>query len=516
MLALCIFFFSVILINECKILDGYEFPVYSADFCPRNRNEMEERSSAISCKESDYYMCIPDEKFINLLEFCYVQSSFTVPKDVCCFLSKRSSRVDTYNCTNFKHGCPNDTYNSNQIYEKPICLSIENGCFAADQSCTGLNSIMQSTSTLPGNESSRSLNSEKREKSDFGTSTFLEARDMAEKYTILLYTMTALVPLSGLVAIVLIVYCRKKRDTVNLGKGNLESIPTYSKHDEGKTDRTKCKNAICRLPCFEEEIYSTTIETDQMKLGNETSEVIPTHSINVESKTETRSNNSIRLFLIVVTDNDLTGGEAASETAKPYNENEGRFNMNYKSLAEEDRDYIIRILKTTIQSLKHMRYNTKAKNETHDITNRLAQNRPMADMKSRPRSQKQVLKLILKIGQSSLHLHLEYTSGRLTDASVTRNPYAGNKGRLIINYKRSAEQDLVYLTAILKIAILFAEHNADMIKPKIGTHDSNHTNSHEEDDVDLLNMACQQELEERQQLLPDKSNLQKLHLELMT
>lgn len=46
-----------------------------------------------------------------------------------------------------------------------------------------------------------------------------------------------------------------------------------------------------------------------------------------------------------------------------------------------------------------------------------------------------------------------------------------------------------------------------MTKPKIGTHDSNHTNSHEEDDVDLLNMACQQELEERQQLLPDKSNL---------
>lgn len=45
-------------------------------------------------------------------------------------------------------------------------------------------------------------------------------------------------------------------------------------------------------------------------------------------------------------------------------------------------------------------------------------------------------------------------------ASVTRKPYAGNKGRLIINYKRSTEQDLVYLTDILKIAILFAKHNA--------------------------------------------------------
>lgn len=56
------------------------------------------------------------------------------------------------------------------------------------------------------------------------------------------------------------------KDTVNLGKGNLESISTYSKHDEGKTDRTKSKNAICRLPCFEEEIYSTTIETGKYSL----------------------------------------------------------------------------------------------------------------------------------------------------------------------------------------------------------------------------------------------------------
>lgn len=54
-------------------------------------------------------------------------------------------------------------------------------------------------------------------------------------------------------------------------------------------------------------------------------------------------------------------------------------------------------------------------NETHDTTNLLAQSRSGADTTSRSRSQKQVLKLILQIGQSSLHLCLEYTSGRLTD-----------------------------------------------------------------------------------------------------
>lgn len=41
-----------------------------------------------------------------------------------------------------------------------------------------------------------------------------------------------------------------------------------------------------------------------------------------------------------------------------------------------------------------------------------------------------------------------------------------------------------------------------MTKPKIWTCDSIHTNLH---DVDL-DMACQQELEKREQLLPDKNS----------
>lgn len=55
------------------------------------------------------------------------------------------------------------------------------------------------------------------------------------------------------------------------------------------------------------------------------------------------------------------------------------------------------------------------RNETHDIRNLFAKSRYGADTGSRSRSQKQVLRLILQIGQSSLHLSLEYTSGRLTD-----------------------------------------------------------------------------------------------------
>lgn len=204
------------------------------------------------------------------------------------------------------------------------------------------------------------------------------------------------------------------------------------------------------------------------------SKSIPTQRKNGENKTETKSNNAILPYVIIVINK---GDEAESVTAKPFTGNGERFNMNYKRLAVEDRDAIIRILNTTIQSLKH---DTDERNETHDIRNLFAKSRYGADTGSRSRSQKQVLRLILQIGQSSLHLSLEYTSGRLTDASVTGKPYAGDKGCLIMKYKRSANEGRDYLTNILEITILIAKHNADM--------------------------ACQQELEEREQLLPDKNN----------
>lgn len=194
-----------------------------------------------------------------------------------------------------------------------------------------------------------------------------------------------------------------------------------------------------------------------MSASKKAPERIPEHSENGVNMTyRTRSNNAICPFVIVVIDNDLRGSEEASVTAKPYTGNE---RLEYKRLANEDRGFVMKILETTIQFLKHY---TDETNETHDITNLLAQSRSGADTKSRSRSQKQVLKLILQIGQSSLHLSLEYTSGRLTDASVTGKRDAGDTGRLIMNYRRSTKGCMVYLTNILEITILVAKHNADM------------------------------------------------------
>lgn len=56
-------------------LDGYDFRVYTAEFCPKNQTEWNERSSAINCTESNGYMCLPNENITKLLEFCYTYSS---------------------------------------------------------------------------------------------------------------------------------------------------------------------------------------------------------------------------------------------------------------------------------------------------------------------------------------------------------------------------------------------------------------------------------------------------------
>lgn len=52
-------------------LDGYAYPVYTTDVCPKNLTEWKERSSAFNCNKTNAYMCVPNENITELLEFCY-------------------------------------------------------------------------------------------------------------------------------------------------------------------------------------------------------------------------------------------------------------------------------------------------------------------------------------------------------------------------------------------------------------------------------------------------------------
>lgn len=62
------------------MLEGYAFSVYSTKECPENQAEWKNRSSAINCTESNGYMCLPNENFTDLLEFCYLYPRILVQK----------------------------------------------------------------------------------------------------------------------------------------------------------------------------------------------------------------------------------------------------------------------------------------------------------------------------------------------------------------------------------------------------------------------------------------------------
>lgn len=53
------------------MLDGYKFPVYTTDFCPKNEIEWKKRSSAFNCPKKTSYACLPNDDITILLEFCY-------------------------------------------------------------------------------------------------------------------------------------------------------------------------------------------------------------------------------------------------------------------------------------------------------------------------------------------------------------------------------------------------------------------------------------------------------------
>lgn len=131
----CLIWPLVIVLSTSKTLDGYQFPVFQTESCPRNEIEWTGRSSVLNCTKSNGYMCMPSEKFTTLLEFCYKYNRLAIPKGTCLFLSKKCSAVDAYNCQNFSEGCPDSAYFSDEIYMYQNCVNVGHGCFLADPSC---------------------------------------------------------------------------------------------------------------------------------------------------------------------------------------------------------------------------------------------------------------------------------------------------------------------------------------------------------------------------------------------
>nr|XP_034328181.1 uncharacterized protein LOC105328615 [Crassostrea gigas] len=134
-----------LLLYECKKLDGYRFPVYSTELCPRNQTEWNERSSAINCTEDNGYLCFPNEKFTQLLEFCHRARFIWIQEGYCLYLRKDDSTIYSYSCSSFQSGCHNSSFPSYDLFEHSGCTSIGNGCFLAEPSCKG----SDTTTSLP-------------------------------------------------------------------------------------------------------------------------------------------------------------------------------------------------------------------------------------------------------------------------------------------------------------------------------------------------------------------------------
>lgn len=71
---------NVYIFNFQKKLEGYRFPVYPTEFCPRNQVEWNGRSSAINCNVTNGYMCVPNKNLNQLLEFCYKGPFLWIPE----------------------------------------------------------------------------------------------------------------------------------------------------------------------------------------------------------------------------------------------------------------------------------------------------------------------------------------------------------------------------------------------------------------------------------------------------
>lgn len=145
--------YSVIQPFQLKPLDGYAFPVYVTDSCPRNSTEWRERSLSLNCSKTNGYTCIPNEDFTKLLQFCYTDLRIRIQKGMCLFLYRHNSLVDAMSCRTFMKGCPDVSYFSDDIFKYQSCLSIGNGCFLADPLCNSTSETLTTPSTISDRDS---------------------------------------------------------------------------------------------------------------------------------------------------------------------------------------------------------------------------------------------------------------------------------------------------------------------------------------------------------------------------
>ncbi|XP_078310484.1 uncharacterized protein LOC144618403 [Crassostrea virginica] len=235
---------SFLLFYECRKLDGYKFPVYTTEFCPRNKTEWEARSSEFNCNEDSSYACLPNENITELLQFCYPLQIISIEKGVCLYLAKKKSEPKHIDCNHFRYGCPSSAYWGSTIYNYPSCVSVGNGCFLAEPFC-------KSTTQDTG---------QKGQQGSHGSET------------ILIPSLIGALVLCAIVFLSIFIYRRKKRNSKlqTIDEENPETLKLLSEKENAESG-------------YEKSIFHQWQEDDNFfvstKAANEVENVVKTNNL---------------------------------------------------------------------------------------------------------------------------------------------------------------------------------------------------------------------------------------------
>ncbi|XP_062600366.1 uncharacterized protein LOC134261999 isoform X2 [Saccostrea cucullata] len=108
--------------------------------CPTNASLWLSNGIKLQCPNDtlgrNLYQCVPNDDRSSLVEFCLQGSIGRYGANLCPF-AVSTGHLDALNCSTFLSGCPEESYNTDEVYKYPACLEInpEKRCYLARENC---------------------------------------------------------------------------------------------------------------------------------------------------------------------------------------------------------------------------------------------------------------------------------------------------------------------------------------------------------------------------------------------
>ncbi|XP_056017030.1 uncharacterized protein LOC130053667 [Ostrea edulis] len=104
--------------------------MYPVESCPGNGDSWQKAGIALKCPNDNIgrnlYQCAPNEYKTDLVEFCLKGSIGRFEEGLCVY-AYPNGHLGVKNCTTFVTGCPETSYNSNEIYNLLDCIDTRHG-----------------------------------------------------------------------------------------------------------------------------------------------------------------------------------------------------------------------------------------------------------------------------------------------------------------------------------------------------------------------------------------------------